>query len=92
VEVTSLLRKRLSKKAWRWTHYLSFPLFAFATLHGLTAGSDRHVGLFQAANIVVVGAIIGLTALRLQKADHHDLLTAPPTGTPPRARIPSRQG
>jgi len=25
---------------WRRTHYLSFPLFAVATVHGLTAGTD----------------------------------------------------
>jgi hypothetical protein len=27
VEITSLLRTRISKRAWRATHYLSFPLF-----------------------------------------------------------------
>ena len=42
VEVTSLLRTRVSKPLWRATHYLSFPLFALATIHVLTAGTDRH--------------------------------------------------
>jgi predicted ferric reductase len=90
VEVTSLLRKKLSKKVWRMTHYLSFPLFALVTLHGLTAGSDRHALPFQVANVVVVATVAGLTTLRLSKADQHDLLTSPPNGLPPRSRVPRR--
>ena len=49
VELTSLLRKRISKQAWRVTHYLSFPLFALATIHVLTAGTDRHTFLLRCA-------------------------------------------
>ena len=41
VEVTSLLRRRLSKRVWRATHFLSFPLFALTTVHALSAGTDR---------------------------------------------------
>lgn len=40
VELTSLARKRLSKRVWRATHLLSFPLFALSTVHGLLAGTD----------------------------------------------------
>lgn len=40
VELTSLARKRLSKRVWRATHLLSFPLFALSTVHGLLAGAD----------------------------------------------------
>lgn len=40
VELTSLARKRLSKRVWRATHLLSFPLFALSTIHGLLAGTD----------------------------------------------------
>ena len=37
VEVTSLLRRHLSRPAWRAVHFLSFPLFVLATAHGITA-------------------------------------------------------
>jgi len=77
VEVTSLLRKRLSKRAWRATHYLSFPLFATATVHLLTAGTDRHTLVLRALVAVAVVAIVGLTAVRLWHADRHDLMTSP---------------
>ena len=43
VEVTSLLRKRLSKRAWRRTHHLSFPLFALTTVHAGSAGGGRRI-------------------------------------------------
>ena len=38
VELTSLARKRLSKRVWRATHLLSFPLFALSTVHGRWPG------------------------------------------------------
>src|SRR3954471_13936715 len=40
VEVTSLARRRLPAKVWRWTHGLSLPLFAISTVHLFTAGTD----------------------------------------------------
>ncbi len=84
VEITSLLRKRMSKRSWKAVHYLSFPLFALATVHGLQAGTDRRAGLFVIANVVVVVVVVALTVMRLAKADQHDLMTAPPAGVPPR--------
>jgi predicted ferric reductase len=69
VEITSLLRKRLSKRVWRATHYLSFPLFILATAHGVTAGTDKDTFLLRAAFIVVTAAVGGLTALRVVDAD-----------------------
>jgi predicted ferric reductase len=69
VEITSLLRKRLPKRAWRATHYLSFPLFILGTAHGVTAGTDKDTFLLRAAFIVVTAAVGGLTALRILDAD-----------------------
>jgi DMSO/TMAO reductase YedYZ heme-binding membrane subunit len=65
VEVTSLLRKRLSKRAWRMTHLLSFPLFAFSTVHALSAGTDRSNPLMMGAVVAVTAAVIGLTTWRV---------------------------
>jgi hypothetical protein len=58
VEITSLLRKRISKRLWRAMHYLSFPLFVTATVHAMTAGTDR-------ANVLVAGAVFALTIVVL---------------------------
>ncbi len=83
VELTSLLRTRLSKRAWRLTHFLSFPLFVVATVHLLAAGTDRQS---LALRVVVGGAtaaVAGLTALRVVQANR-------PPAAPPRRRVPSR--
>lgn len=69
VELTSLLRSRLSKRAWRATHYLSFPLFILATAHGVTAGTDKDTFLLRFAFITVTAAVGGLSALRAWQAD-----------------------
>jgi predicted ferric reductase len=84
VEITSLLRKRLSKNAWRMTHYLSFPLFATATVHVLSAGTDRRTVLLRA--LVVIGVLVtsALAVVRVWNADDHDVMTSP--RIPPRPR------
>jgi predicted ferric reductase len=69
VEVTSLLRRRLSKRVWRAVHCLSFPLFVTATVHGLTAGTDRHGLLLRGAFVVVGVCVALLTVARLSELD-----------------------
>jgi hypothetical protein len=77
VEVTSLLRKHLSRRAWRATHFLSFPLFAMATIHGLAAGTDAATPLFRVTVLAGTAAVGLLTVIRTNQA------TSPP---PVRAR------
>ena len=77
VEITSLLRKRMSKKAWRATHYLSFPLFALTTVHLLWAGTDRSTFLLRYGSLLVVGVITVVTMIRLLKADQTQPRTLP---------------
>jgi DMSO/TMAO reductase YedYZ heme-binding membrane subunit len=84
VEITSLLRKKLSKRAWRTTHYLSFPLFILSVVHSLWIGSERHNALLRWGVIITVLVVAGLTFERIRKADRHDLLTSPPNGLPTR--------
>jgi DMSO/TMAO reductase YedYZ heme-binding membrane subunit len=68
VEGTSLLRRRLTKRAWRLTHLLSFPLFVVATLHGLSAGTDSATPLMRYGLLGTTCAIFGLTFVRVQEA------------------------
>ncbi|HZQ27620.1 MAG TPA: ferric reductase-like transmembrane domain-containing protein [Acidimicrobiales bacterium] len=65
VEVTSLLRKRLSKRVWRATHFLSFPLFLFSTMHALTAGTDSRSLLMEGGALVAVATVCVLVIARL---------------------------
>ena len=82
VEITSLLRRKLSKQAWRAVHYLSFPLFALATIHLLTVGTDRQTFLLRFVVIVGTVAIVVLTAIRAYHADRHDLMVSPKVSRP----------
>jgi DMSO/TMAO reductase YedYZ heme-binding membrane subunit len=67
VEVTSLLRRHLSKRLWRATHLLSYPLFALATVHGLNAGTDAANPLFTWAVIATSVVVVLLTASKFRR-------------------------
>ena len=65
VEVTSLLKKRISARLWRGVHLSSYVLYAFATVHLLTAGSDRFNPVLRWSVLVTVGAVVFFSAYRL---------------------------
>jgi DMSO/TMAO reductase YedYZ heme-binding membrane subunit len=73
VEVTSLVRDRLSAKAWRTVHLLSYFLFATASIHMLTAGTDVRA-LFATTAAVMLGVMVsfGSTALYLWRTEPRD--------------------
>src|SRR5262252_7642105 len=68
VELTSLARRRLPKRAWRAVHFASFPLFLLATLHALMAGTDATSWLFVTIATTSVLAVAALTAKRISDA------------------------
>ncbi len=69
VEVTSLLRRSISRRTWRLVHFASFPLYASATVHGLTAGTDSGNRILVLAMWLSVAAVAGLTVLRVAQVD-----------------------
>ncbi len=69
VEITSLLRRRLSKRLWRATHFLSFPLFALTTVHALSAGTDRATFALRWGIIATSVAVTVLTFIRVQQVE-----------------------
>jgi DMSO/TMAO reductase YedYZ heme-binding membrane subunit len=66
VEITSLLRSKMSKRAWKLTHFSSYPVFAFSTIHLLTAGTDAGNVVLRAVTIAATMAVAGLTAVRVE--------------------------
>jgi hypothetical protein len=84
VEATSLLRARLPKRVWRATHFLSFPLFAMATIHGMTAGTDRHNPLMVWSVLGVTSGIAAFTAYRATGVEQHTTRPQPTTRVLPR--------
>jgi len=68
IEVSSLLRRRIPKRAWRAIHFASFPLYVFSTLHAFMAGTDSSGTVFTAVAVVVSLAIVILTIRRVNQA------------------------
>jgi predicted ferric reductase len=79
VELTSLARKRISKRLWRLTHFLSFPLFLSTTVHALSAGTDRSTLLLRWSVIAVSAAITVLTFVRVRQVERRQVATSPAT-------------
>ena len=65
VELTSLVRNRIPQDLWRWVHLLSYPLYAMATVHLLTAGSERANPVLRWSVLVTVGAVVFFTIYRV---------------------------
>ena len=57
IEITSLLRHRMSKRAWHAVHLLSYLLFATTTVHMLTAGTDVKALVASSAAVLLGVAV-----------------------------------
>jgi predicted ferric reductase len=64
IEITSLLRHRISKRAWHAVHLLSYFLFATTTVHMLTAGTDVKA-LVATSAAVVLGIAVAFASVAL---------------------------
>jgi predicted ferric reductase len=73
VELTSLMRGRLPKRVWDSSHYLAFPLFLLASVHALTAGTDRAAPLLRLAVLGALAAVVALSAVRVRDVSHRGL-------------------
>jgi predicted ferric reductase len=65
VYVSFPLRKRIGARNWRRLHWLTYGVFALATVHGLAAGSSTHQAWALALYGAATGAVIGATAWRI---------------------------
>ncbi|HET8752542.1 MAG TPA: hypothetical protein VFM43_08470 [Gaiellaceae bacterium] len=64
VGVSNLLRKRLGHTRWRRIHYLTFAVWAAATVHGIGAGTDAGAGWLRVIYVVAVGSVAAAVAWR----------------------------
>jgi DMSO/TMAO reductase YedYZ heme-binding membrane subunit len=73
IEITSLMRDRMSARAWRNVHLLSYFLFATATVHMVMAGTDVK-SIFTTTALVLIGAmtVFGSAALYLWRSEPVD--------------------
>jgi hypothetical protein len=92
IEITSLLMRRISRRVWHAVHLSSFGLFAFATIHALTAGTDAGEPLVQWFAILSTFVIVNLTVLRVVSRRVGRSDRAAPARAPGRVEAPTRSG
>jgi DMSO/TMAO reductase YedYZ heme-binding membrane subunit len=68
VEVTSLLRQRISQRMWRRVHYSSFVMFLMASGHFIAAGTDASSALALGVIVICVVSVVALTVYRIARA------------------------
>lgn len=87
VELSSLVRRRLSAQAWRRIHLASFGAFALATAHFVMAGTDAATPLARLVIFGATGVIVALTGFRIWRAT----LAPPRVGASAGARVSPRE-
>ncbi len=92
VELTSLVRTRIGRKWWRRIHLGSFGLFAFATIHAVSAGTDMASTLILGAIVLATLPVAALTAVRLGARNSTVAAKPRPMPARPHARVPSPAG
>jgi predicted ferric reductase len=70
------LRKRIGTRLWRRLHWLTFALFAFATIHGVAAGTDTAQPWARGLYVGALGAVTAATAWRALAPPARRRLTA----------------
>ena len=80
VEGSSLVRRHLTTRRWRSLHLLSYPLFASATIHFLSAGTDAYRWIpfwlsMTFGGVILTGCAVG-SARAQRRLDDTERLSA----------------
>ncbi len=65
IQVTSVFMRRIPRTVWRWIHMTSWLVYALATVHGITAGSDVANPWYRWAAVGSVQLVAYLTFVRV---------------------------
>lgn len=65
VEGSSLLQRKMPRRAWRGLHFLSYPVALMTALHAAQAGTDSGNVWFRAVSISLIGVLTALTVFRI---------------------------
>ncbi len=66
VLITSLLRRRIGKRAWRATHWLAYASWPVAVVHSVGIGSDAGSGWMRALAGACVAGVLSMLVIRAQ--------------------------
>ena len=77
------LRKHIGVRNWRRLHWLTYALFAGATVHGLLSGSDSAAPWAHSLYLGAIGSVVFATAWRALVPPHARRLRSGPGGLRP---------
>jgi predicted ferric reductase len=78
--ITNRMRKVLPRRVWRRAHYLNFAVWALATIHGITAGTDNATPWMMGIYVAAIATVGGLACWRF--AEPVSGSPAPPASNP----------
>ena len=76
VIVTSLVRSRIPRRAWRAVHWLSYGMYPVAVVHSIGSSTDLRSGWLLAVTVSCVAAVAGAAVFRLRRS----LMAVPRSG------------
>ena len=76
VIVTSLVRSRIPRRAWRTVHWLSYGMYPVAVVHSIGSSTDLRSGWRLALTVSCVAAVAGAAVFRLRRS----LMAVPRSG------------
>lgn len=76
VQSSFALRARIGPSVWRRLHYASFGVFALATIHGISAGTDTSQPWMRATYFLAASSVGALTVWRIVHARSAVILQA----------------
>ena len=65
VELTSLAKKRLSRRVWHGIHLFSYATFLLTSLHGTLAGTEADNPLYLSTTVAAVAAVVFSSVFRV---------------------------
>jgi methionine sulfoxide reductase heme-binding subunit len=68
IAVTNLLRRRIGHRRWRRVHYLTFLVWAGATVHGLGAGTDSSAAWLRLLYVLSIASVLGAVVWRVGRS------------------------
>ncbi len=68
VLVTSLLRSRIPRRAWRAVHWLSYGLYPVAVVHSVGSSTDLQSGWLLAVTVFCLTAVAAAAVYRLRRS------------------------
>lgn len=68
IAVTNLLRRRVGFRRWRRVHYLTFLVWAGATVHGIGSGTDSNTAWLRLLYVLSIASVLGAVTWRVGRS------------------------